>query len=343
MLRRPMHANGIEVVADELHFAATPDHWRLALHRHRPRGPGSGPPVILCGGYACNRHFIDYSERYSLARFLARAGFDAWVLEPRGRGHSHPGPGCSRPRSWTFDDLVRLDVPAAVGHVVQATGRDVMWVGHSMGGMMLYAYLGGTDEPRLRAGVTIAAPVVFPAAGSSLFHDLGHLLLRVPFGETVHQRWVLTSIWTLAVRRASALEVGMNPANVELRVVGRALQLFMENVPRVKLQQLAGWARDGVFSSVDGGVDYRAGLARVTTPMLLIAGSADRVATPASVTRAFDHLSAPPAAYLEFGRAHGHSADYGHVDLILGRRAPDEVFSAVADWLAARACEGAAA
>jgi predicted alpha/beta hydrolase len=100
--------------ADEIHFAATPDGWRLALHRYRPRGAGAhGVPVLLCGGYGCNRHFVDSDEPYSLARFLARAGFDVWPVELRGRGLSRPTGARARPGIWTFDDLARIDVPAA--------------------------------------------------------------------------------------------------------------------------------------------------------------------------------------------------------------------------------------
>lgn len=322
------------VAADEIHFARTPDGWRLALHRHTVRG---GPPVLLCGGYACNRFFIDYDERYSLARFLARAGFDAWVVELRGRGLSHPTRLCARPRAWTFDDLAGVDVPVAIEHVAAVTGRRVAWIGHSMGGMVLYAWLGrqgGRPHP-VHAGVTIASPVFFPPASSILFHRLGAALLGIPLGDTIPQRWVLAGLWGLA-SRSDALEVGMNPANIDREVVGRALRRFIGNAPRLKLQQLARWALEGTFASVDGRIDYRAALGGVMTPLLLVAGSVDRLATPTAVRRALDHLPASSASYLEFGRAHGHSIDYGHVDLILGRAAPAEVFPAVARWLRER-------
>ena len=225
--------------ADEIHFVRTSDGWRLALHRHLPRGGGSGLPVLLCAGYACNRYFIDYDERYSLARHLAREGFDAWVLELRGRGLSRPDPSCIRPRAWTFDDLAGIDVPAAVEHVAGRTGRRVAWVGHSMGGMVLYAYLGrhaGTAP--LAAGVTLAAPVVFPPTSSMLFQRIGTLLLDLPFGETVPQRWVLGALWNV-IGRSDAIDVGMNPRNVDRALVGRALRLSLGNVPRAKLRQLA--------------------------------------------------------------------------------------------------------
>jgi hypothetical protein len=40
--------------------------------------------------------------------------------------------------------------------------------------------------------------------------------------------------------------------------------------------------------------------------------------------------------YVEFGIEAGHSADYGHTDLLVGTRAPREVFPVVADWLVAQ-------
>jgi len=319
--------------ADELHFATTPDGWRLALHRYRPRGAGSRMPVLLCGGYGCNRHFVDAAEPYSLARFLARGGFDVWMVELRGRGASHPTRGCARPGAWTFDDLARTDVPAAVAYVAETTGRRVAWVGHSMGGLVLYACLGTRRDVAdlLVTGVTVASPVRFPATSQSLMVRIGQLLLHVPIGDVVPQRWVLGALWHLV--GPSSLAIGMNPANVDRAAVGRALRRSMSDVSRWKLQQLAGWSLEGVFASVDRTTDYRAALAHVTTPLLVTAGSDDRIATPDAVRLALEHLPAGVASYAEFGRAHGGGVDYGHVDLILGRAAPHEVFPAIARWL----------
>ena len=328
----------MSVYADEVHFASTTDGWRLALHRHRPRAAGPATPVLLCAGYGCNRHFVDYDEQYSLARFLAGRGFDTWAVELRGRGLSRATGACARPGAWTFDDLARVDLPAAIAHVATLTGRRVAWVGHSQGGLVLYACLGSRPDvaPLVAAGVTVAAPVVFPTTSSALVARIGELLLHVPFSDTVPQRWVLGALWHV-VGQSSMLAVGMNPANVDRRAVGRALRRALSNVSRWKLQQLARWAIEGDFASADRSIDYRSALGGVATPLLVLAGSADQLATPASVQRALEHLPAQTAVYREFGRAHGHVVDYGHVDLILGRAAPDEVFPTIADWLAEQA------
>ena len=45
-------------------------------------------------------------------------------------------------RAWTVDDLVRYDVPAILDYVEHETGHHrVNWVGHSLGGMLVFPYL----------------------------------------------------------------------------------------------------------------------------------------------------------------------------------------------------------
>lgn len=315
-----------------IEFARTADGWDLALH-HYVGTRADLPPVILCSGYACNRHFLDFDDRYSLARFLARRGFDTWILELRGHGLSEP----AEPRrlSWTFDDFVQHDVPAAIAYVRDHADRLPVWIGHSMGGMVLYATLGQNQgvAASLAGLVTMASPVAFPPVASRMMRSLGQLLLAVPFPDRLPQHDALVLLWSMIGWSAGAAAVGMNPANMEPGVFTRALRLFMCNVPRAMLRQLAEWSLSGQFTSCDGRVDYRANLRRIAAPALIVAGAVDRLAPPETVRFAFDRISSESKRYREFGLHHGDSIDYGHVDLIFGRRAPEEVFATVADWI----------
>lgn len=320
-------------------FARTLDGWDLALH-HYPGVPGVQPsarplaPVILCPGYACNHVFMDFNERYSLARFLARRGFDAWVLDLRGHGYSEPaGP---RRAEWSFDDLVQLDLPTAVRAVRARSGRRPVWIGHSMGGILMYAALGSDLALResIAGLVTLGSPVAFPAVASPLLRGLGQLLLAVPVPLYLPQRGALVALWSMFSWTPGALDVGMNPANVDLYAFGQALRRCMSNVPRRVLRQLADWSLSGELRSCDHRIDYRANLSRITTPALIIAGTADRLAAPAIVRVAYDRIASAEKQYREFGISSGDSADYGHVDLIFGRRAPEEVFPAITTWIA---------
>jgi pimeloyl-ACP methyl ester carboxylesterase len=315
-------------------FARTADEWDLALHRYRGARTDL-PPVILCSGYACNRYFVDFEERYSLARFLARRGFDTWVLELRGRGYSEPVLGRRR-RGWTFDDLACFDVPTAVAYVRgRCADRRPVWIGHSMGGMVAYAALG--QDPALAESVTglvtLASPVAFPTIVSQVARGVGSLLLALPFPQRLPQRGVLVALWSVLARSERISGIGMNRANLDDRAFSRALPKFMCNVARAKVQQFARWSLTGEFRSSDGGVDYRANLPRITTPALIIAGTADSLASPEVVGFAYDRISSSQKVYREFATRHGDRADYGHVDLIFGRYAPEEVFPTISAWI----------
>ena len=89
----------------------------------------------------------------------------------------------------------------------------------------------------------------------------------------------------------------------------------------------------GTFRSGDEATDYRANLSHITAPALIIAGAGDRLASPDVVGFAFDRIGSPRKHYREFAKRLGDHADYGHVDLIFGRRAPEEVFPAISNWI----------
>ncbi|MEE8311117.1 MAG: alpha/beta fold hydrolase [Candidatus Binatia bacterium] len=313
-------------------LAPTSDRWGLALHRY-PNADPDAPAAILCSGYGCNRHFVDFDEHYSLARHLARDGFDTWVIELRGRGMSQPLRGCQNANRWTFDDFVTTDVPTVIRFVQQQLGhRRICWIGHSMGGMVMYAYLGlARDDAVPAAAVSLATPIGFPRVASDLAHGLGKLLLSIPISARVPQRPVIGALWHL-VGWTRALEVGMNPDNIDRHTVGTALRKSMSNVSREKLLQLAHWSATGTFSSVDGTVDYRRNLARIRTPMLVVAGANDRLAPPEIAGTGYDQIASPIKRMVVLGRSEGFDADYGHVDIIFGRQAPAEVFPLIAEW-----------
>jgi len=63
------------------------------------------------------------------------------------------------------------------------------------------------------------------------------------------------------------------------------------------------------------------------------AGAADRLASPEMVRFAYDRINSPHKRYREFSVHTGDCADYGHVDLIFGRHAPEEVFPVVSGWI----------
>ena len=118
-------------------------------------------PVILCHGLGLNATFWTITDDHLPLQLNAR-GYDVYVFDIRGSGeNARPGrhdrinrrlrqtPFRERgERSWNVDDLMRYDVPAILDYVQRETGHDrVNWVGHSMGGMLMFAFLELDSHP----------------------------------------------------------------------------------------------------------------------------------------------------------------------------------------------------
>ena len=73
----------------ELVYTNQIDGWKLALHRRSPKtGPTCNHPILMVHGIGANRLNLDLDDRFSIARYMARLGFDVFVLELRGTGMS---------------------------------------------------------------------------------------------------------------------------------------------------------------------------------------------------------------------------------------------------------------
>jgi hypothetical protein len=75
-------------------------------------------------------------------------------------------------------------------------------------------------------------------------------------------------------------------------------------------------------------------MADIRIPVMFIAGAKDLLAPPAAIRVAQLALGGTTEWVLA-SRAQGYCADYGHADLVLGRRAPEEIFPHLPVFLAA--------
>ncbi|HET6923168.1 MAG TPA: alpha/beta hydrolase [Anaeromyxobacteraceae bacterium] len=315
-------------VADDARLAArTRDGWRLELGRRLPRGAARRPPVLLCHGLSANRWMLDPGvEERSLAAFLAGAGFDCFALDLRGHGGSRRGPpGASR---WNFDTYLAEDVPAALAAVREATGEDrVLWVGHSLGALLGMAAC-QAHAGRIAGLVAIAGPVHMPAF-------TGAVRLLLPASGR-RNRFLAAMVAPLAgMVRLPLAEGIIARENLEAPVYRRLLANAIEDVPPGVFAQIRGWARDDAFRSAGGEVDYRAALSGCRQPALFVSAPLDRLAPPRVVRASFERWGGPKEHFCA-SREAGLSADYSHTDLLVGRRASDDVFPRLRDWLVAR-------
>lgn len=319
---------------DELHETRTSDGWRIVLSRWRASGPGRGLPVLLCHGLGSTAESFDMDPACSLARHLAAQGRDVWAVDLRGHGRSeHPSRKTGKRWGWTFDDFLDKDLPAALALVREKTATaECQYIGHSMGGLALMSYLarGGNG---IRSGVTIGSTLDYSRSPSD-FRTLLRLkfLLRLlpyfPFGP-------LARLFApLSCRFANPFDAfNVQWTNIDPKVYRRFMASGVESASSGVLKQLSTAFDPGGLRSSDGLQGYFGRLGAVKTPILFITGDVDRQCSIEGARHSYEALGASDKELASFGLAFGQSDHYGHVDLVMGLRAPREVYPAIDRWL----------
>jgi predicted alpha/beta hydrolase len=224
----------------------TRDGWSLRADVHEPAHDPAGV-VVLAHAMMARRSSFD---RAKVARFFVDRGWRVVAFDFRGHGDS--GPRAQEGASWSYDDLVRRDLPAAFAF---ARGRErkkrrIVLVGHSLGGHVGLASQ-GTSLVAFDAIVALGANVWLRQDEPSL-------------GRWIAKRAVLAAVV------ATCRRVGRFPV--------RALRLGSDDEARTYFEDFDRYARTGRWTSADGSVDYLAALTEVRVPVLQVVGEADRLA-----------------------------------------------------------------
>lgn len=318
----------LEFRPDSLHRVVTADGAQIALGRYLPRGSRRfREPVILCHGLGANRFTFDFGGRHTLARQLADRGFEAWILELRGRGAA----GAASLSS--FDRQVEHDVGAALRTVLETGASKVLWVGHSKGGMLALAHLARHPGAPIRAVAAVGSPTSFTSQrGLKPFVQVVRPLLAAP-AVPIEK---LSRLALMVPPPDWFMRYLVCPENLDAETRRRALANVGADVAGGVGRQFARWIAEGRWSSEDGRFDYALGLRNVTTPALLMGGTKDLLSPPEASHHAAEHL-AGPVETVTVGREAGHREDYGHGDLVLGRHAPEEVYPRIIRFLETQA------
>jgi pimeloyl-ACP methyl ester carboxylesterase len=293
--------------------------------------------VLLCHGLAANRYTFDFAPPYSVAHYLAEAGFDCFSVELRGTGHSRRPPPGRRYTDFTIDDHVRQDGPALLELALRETGAQrAFWLGHSLGGLIGYAMAQGPHGHPLAGLMVLGAPVFLKT--EPLLRSLMGLGLRAAWPARLRQEWMSATLAPfLGYVNLPLTDVLVNPEHIPPAIQRQVFANMMASMSRKVLLQLRDWIENDTFRSYDGKEDWRAGLSRLTLPMLVMGGSSDRLATAENVRKQYELLTSPDRTVHVFGRDRGDKMDYGHGDLMFGTGAPTEVYPLIRSWLEARA------
>ncbi len=322
--------------AQEIHRVQCDDGAVIEMYRTLPESPVAAEPIILCCGIATNQLFMDLTPELSLVRYLSSLGFDVWCLDPRGVGN------LSRPRwfsgqGWQihFEDFVDLDAPAAIRRVLEETGAArVHWVGFSQGGMIGSAFAQGPGGALLASLTVLGSPGWIKVAPMlRALMGLLWVLALLPFVPLA----LLARIFAPFYIRMPFDVMVLRQENMDTLSVRLLLSNGVDDIPMSLAFQGAGWASRGDIVASRDDRNFTQGMSLINVPLLAIAGDEDQVAPPASVRFIYDKAQSARKHFVNLGGAEGEgnqSQPYGHCDLILGRRAPRDVFARVARFVA---------
>lgn len=316
----------------------TPDGAKIQLFRV-PGARTHATPVLLVHGIGMNHRNNDVLAERSLARHLAKKGHDVWLLRTRSGGLNR-GPRARR--LVRFPAMCKHDLPMAVAHVLERTGTPHLdYVGFSMGGMLLYGALARTLEPKLlRKVVIIGSPA--RVGGTLLF---SRFYSRIPRAVTppLPFAWPSRMIAFLADAFETPLHwFFLNPRNVDRGSIGRAM-MYVEDIPGSLNADFTDFMRKKGVVHVDDR-DVLETLTDVSVPALFFAGGKDRLAPVPAVAAAFDawgkNIEVPSKRMVVLDKKSGASADYGHLDLAIGKQAEREIYEVVEHFLASESVVG---
>ncbi|CAM8876512.1 unnamed protein product [Rhodiola kirilowii] len=244
---------------------------------------------------------------------------------------------------WDFDHYLEEDVPAAMEYVrAQSMPNDgkLLAIGHSMGGILLYAMLSryGADgrDPNLAGVVTLASSLDYTTSKSTL-----RLLLPladpaqalnvpvIPLGAMLAAAYPLSSRPPYVLSWLNDLISSQGMMHPEL------MEKFVLNnfctIPAKLLLQLTTAFREGGLCNREGTFFYKDHLHKTNVPILALAGDQDLICPPEAVYETAKLIPNHLITYKVFGEPDG--PHYAHYDLVGGKWAREQLCPCIIEFL----------
>jgi polyhydroxyalkanoate synthase len=304
-----------------------------SLYRFR-RPPGSaeavtaGAPLLIVPSLINRWYVVDLHDRATLVGALVNAGIDVWCLDW--------GVPEDEDRYLGWDDvLARLRRAARAVRRTTGAGR-IGLLGYCMGGTLSGVHA-ALHPDEIAALVNLAGPFDFSQAGL--------------LGEMVRPAWfdveAIAGMGNVSPHQMQSGFVALRPTAQIAKWVALA-DRWLDPVWRQGYQALETWASDNIAFPAAAYVTYirelyqenrlvrgehrvdgrLVDLGRIGSPVLTIVAEDDRICPPAAAVALNERSSARDREVL--------SVPGGHVSAVVGSRATNKLYPAIARWLIAR-------
>lgn len=325
-------------VQGKKYHPVTPDNWKLTLE-HFPPAEGTVKkkhPVIIAHGLLANRRYFKINGENSIALMLSKQGYDVWLLDLRGRDEAG-SPWwylAEHTYNYSVDDYIMKDMDTALNYVIEKTGsKKVNWIGHSMGGMIAYARIGTLGDDRVANLVTVGSPVILPLANKNelMWYRISPGMAILPMVPTAEFSW--WAFYLPLVSPDHIQEMLYYPENTDEEIQDLLMDECSNNISKPVARQFLASMKHGELVSKDQRVSYAQDLSKIDIPVFVIAGRRDHLADPSALREVYHRLASKDKDFFIAGKAMGLSDDYGHTDMLVGKKASEEVIPEIINWL----------
>jgi pimeloyl-ACP methyl ester carboxylesterase len=285
----------------------------------------AGPPVLIVPGYGMNASIFAYHPSGpSLSQILSEAGHDVWTVDLRGQGAAKR---TSLP-NYGVAELALEDLPRAIAHVREATGRDqIALVGCSLGTALVFTYLAHHGDSAVSSVVTMAGLVtwrtIHPAIRAAFVSS--RVAAAVPMRGVAEAAGVLLPVLAKVGRRA--LSIYLNPQSTDISNRVPLIRTVEDPSPGLN-RELAKWMRAKELRV--RGINISKTLAEYKKPLLAVVALQDGIVTPETARHVFLRAGSTDKTLIEVGT---QERPIAHADLFLGRGMQSQVFEKTATFL----------
>lgn len=320
--------------ANEVYYLRTRDLWLLRVCRYRQED-SAGEPVLLVHGMGANQNNFVYPEDGCLVDYLSGKGYDCWTLDLRGCRSSEPPFERTR-NEVRMEDFFMEDLPAVIQHILKTTQYSKLhWVGHSMGGMLLYAFVQAHGNAQIASGTTLGSPIDFNDAAGNVPTWLVGFGAAFPRLAGSIIRGIIPILKGLGVAQG-IFPVNMRNLPVEMNA-GHFIHMIEDPLPGL-MRQVKYWIKNKEYKLDNGRLDIAEGMKDFSVPLLAFYAAVDPFINAQRALGVFNQIRIKDKHAYVCSRENGYVEDYSHCDLAFGKAAVSEIFDPVGKWLGEHPC-----
>jgi len=315
-----------DYVRKEDHLDVFYDSGAARIMRLDQHNYGVGKPVLLLVPSLINKsHIFDLTAQRSMLRYFCSQGIDAYLLDW--------GAFLNDPNMQDLDGVVAGKLQEIIVHLAKESGRPIHALGYCMGGTLLAGLLATHDAP-ITSLTFMAAPWDFHAGSQSLLKRVQFwspsMMSSLKEGAALDVDWLqilFASLYPEHAMKKFAKFSSMDQESDDAEIFVAVEDWLNDGVPltpEVAQECVNDWfLRNTIVGrewNVKGDV---VDAANIQVPSLVVASSCDTLVEQDSAL----------ALYVALNNAKFLDPKCGHVGMIAGARAVEDVWAPIADWV----------